>query len=125
MQNFVFPNLPLPSYWRRDAAQVKMREFYISILERRRLSDEEVRHSFLRSCSFIDSRILQPDQDMLTALSNQQYKSGEMLTDKQIAHIMIALLMAGQHTSAATGSWAILHLGERRDIQYAVCSPLR
>lgn len=57
---------------------------------------------------------------MLTALQNQQYKSGEMLTDKQIAHIMIALLMAGQHTSAATGSWAILHLGERRDLQDAL-----
>ena len=61
---------------------------------------------------------------MLTALSNQQYKSGEMLTDKQIAHIMIALLMAGQHTSAATGSWAILHLGERRDIQSVLSSTL-
>lgn len=59
----------------------------------------------------------QPDQDMLTALQNQEYKSGEPLTDKQIAHIMIALLMAGQHTSAATGAWAILRLGENQDLQ--------
>lgn len=56
---------------------------------------------------------------MLTALQNNEYKSGEPLTDKQIAHIMIALLMAGQHTSAATGSWAILHLGQRPDLQCA------
>lgn len=55
---------------------------------------------------------------MLTALQNQEYKTGKPLTDKQIAHIMIALLMAGQHTSAATGSWAILHLGDRPDLQY-------
>ncbi|GAA5853817.1 hypothetical protein JCM8547_007460 [Rhodosporidiobolus lusitaniae] len=97
--NFVFPNLPLPSYRRRDRAQLKMREFYISILEKRRASTEE------------------PDLDMLTALQNQEYKTGEPLTDKQIAHIMIALLMAGQHTSAATGAWAILRLGENQDLQ--------
>ncbi|GAA5949340.1 hypothetical protein JCM3765_003375 [Sporobolomyces pararoseus] len=97
--NFVFPNLPLPSYRRRDRAQLKMREFYISILEKRRQSTEE------------------PDLDMLTALQNQTYRNGEPLTDKQIAHIMIALLMAGQHTSAATGAWAILRLGENQDLQ--------
>ncbi|GAA5972400.1 hypothetical protein JCM11641_001826 [Rhodosporidiobolus odoratus] len=97
--NFVFPNLPLPSYRRRDRAQLKMREFYISILEKRRASGQE------------------PDLDMLTALQNQEYKTGEPLTDKQIAHIMIALLMAGQHTSAATGAWAILRLGENQDLQ--------
>ncbi|GAA5856096.1 hypothetical protein JCM9279_002364 [Rhodotorula babjevae] len=97
--NFVFPNLPLPSYRRRDRAQLKMREFYISILEKRRASPDE------------------PPLDMLTALQNQQYKTGEPLTDKQIAHIMIALLMAGQHTSAATGAWAILRLGEFPDLQ--------
>ncbi|GAA5871739.1 hypothetical protein JCM16303_000850 [Sporobolomyces ruberrimus] len=97
--NFVFPNLPLPSYRRRDRAQLKMREFYISILEKRRASTDE------------------PDLDMLTALQNQSYRNGEPLTDKQIAHIMIALLMAGQHTSAATGAWAILRLGENQDLQ--------
>ncbi|GAA6010841.1 hypothetical protein JCM10207_003954 [Rhodosporidiobolus poonsookiae] len=97
--NFVFPNLPLPSYRRRDRAQLKMREFYMSILAKRRASPEE------------------PDLDMLTALQNQEYKTGEPLTDKQIAHIMIALLMAGQHTSAATGAWAILRLGENQDLQ--------
>lgn len=42
-QNFVFPNLPLPSYRRRDRAQAKMREFYVSILEKRRASTDEVR----------------------------------------------------------------------------------
>ena len=41
-QNFVFPNLPLPSYRRRDRAQAKMREFYVSILEKRRASTDEV-----------------------------------------------------------------------------------
>lgn len=48
-QNFVFPNLPLPSYRRRDVAQAKMREFYIDILQRRRASTDEVRRA-LSSC---------------------------------------------------------------------------
>ncbi|KAK4046971.1 Lanosterol 14-alpha-demethylase [Microbotryomycetes sp. JL221] len=97
--NFVFPSLPLPANKRRDIAQRKMREFYLNILKSRRESNQD------------------PPNDMITALQNQEYKSGEPLTDRQIAHMMIALLMAGQHTSAATGSWAILHLAERPDIQ--------
>lgn len=46
-QNFVFPNLPLPSYKRRDVAQLKMREFYVNILEKRRERNEEVRSPVL------------------------------------------------------------------------------
>jgi len=57
------------------------------------------------------------EQDMLEALQGQTYKDGRTLSDKEIAHIMIALLMAGQHTSAATGSWLLLHLGDRLDLQ--------
>jgi sterol 14alpha-demethylase len=47
---------------------------------------------------------------MIEALMNQKYKNGDSLTDRQVAHIMIALLMAGQHTSSATSAWALLHL---------------
>jgi sterol 14-demethylase len=47
---------------------------------------------------------------MITALLDQRYRSGRTLKDHEIAHIMIALLMAGQHTSSASGSWALLHL---------------
>ncbi|KAK4704871.1 hypothetical protein P7C70_g1333, partial [Phenoliferia sp. Uapishka_3] len=89
--NFVFPNLPLPSYRRRDRARERLTDFYVEILSKRRESLDE------------------PDNDMLTALQNQRYKDGEPLTDRQIAGIMIALLMGGQHTSAATrlDAWQI------------------
>lgn len=53
---------------------------------------------------------------MIAALINQKYRSGKSLRDHEIAHIMIALLMAGQHTSSATGSWALLHLADREDV---------
>jgi len=98
--NFVFPNLPLPSYRRRDAAQVKMRNFYLDIMKQRRERDYD-----------------EPPTDILEALQNQSYKNGEPLTDRQIAHMMIALLMAGQHTSAATGGWIILHLAQDQKLQ--------
>ncbi|KAL8277205.1 hypothetical protein RQP46_010378 [Phenoliferia psychrophenolica] len=99
--NFVFPNLPLPSYRRRDIAREKLADFYIGILSKRRMNDE------------------QPD-DMITALQNQRYKDGKPLTDRQIAGIMTALLMGGQHTSAATSAWGILRLGERPALQQAL-----
>lgn len=97
--NFVFPNLPLPSYRRRDRAQVAMRNFYLNIIQQRRTEDREGESG-----------------DMLDALKGQTYKDGTPLTDKAMAHIMIALLMAGQHTSAATGSWLMAHLAERPDL---------
>ena len=53
---------------------------------------------------------------MIASLMNQHYRSGKILQDHEIAHIMIALLMAGQHTSSATGSWILLHLADRPDV---------
>jgi sterol 14-demethylase len=54
--------------------------------------------------------------DMIQALSGKEYKDGTPLTDRDIAHMMIAILMAGQHTSSATSSWSILHIADRPDI---------
>lgn len=39
--NFFFPNLPLPSYRRRDIAQKKMSDFYVKIIQRRRNGSTE------------------------------------------------------------------------------------
>jgi sterol 14-demethylase len=57
---------------------------------------------------------------MLSALMEQKYRNGDQLPDHEIAHIMIALLMAGQHTSSTTGTWAVLHLADRPDVQEAL-----
>lgn len=55
---------------------------------------------------------------MIASLMNQKYRDGRLLKDHEIAHIMIALLMAGQHTSSATGSWILCHLAKRPDVWY-------
>lgn len=54
--NFLFPSLPLPSYYKRDAAHQKMSDFYVEIIKKRRARNsvrdfscfsESVVHSFL------------------------------------------------------------------------------
>lgn len=100
--NFIMPGLPLPSNFRRDRAQKKMSRFYRDIIEKRRaagnVGGDTVEH------------------DMIATLMQQKYKNGRPLTDVEIASIMIALLMAGQHTSSATGAWALLRLGSKPEL---------
>jgi sterol 14alpha-demethylase len=40
--NFMFPNLPLPSYRRRDKAQQSFSDFYVNILNKRKEADAVV-----------------------------------------------------------------------------------
>lgn len=51
--------------------------------------------------------------DMLWALLDGRYKDGTAITDLEIANLMIALLMGGQHNTAASGTWVMLHLAHR------------
>lgn len=98
--NFVFPHLPLPVYWRRDAAQQKISNTYKEIIAGRRKEGN------------IDAT-----QDLIGSLmANAVYKNGERMTDQHIANLLIGILMGGQHTSATTSSWALLHLGQRPDL---------
>lgn len=50
----------------------------------------------------------------------QSYKDGTPLSEREIAHILIALLMAGQHTSSATSSWMLLHVADNPEIGEAL-----
>ncbi|KAL6451155.1 ERG11 Lanosterol 14-alpha demethylase [Candida maltosa Xu316] len=99
--NFVFPNLPLPHYWKRDAAQQKISAHYMKEIKRRReLGD------------------LDPKRDLIDSLLiHSTYKDGVKMTDQEIANLLIGILMGGQHTSASTSAWFLLHLGEKPDLQ--------
>lgn len=103
--NFLFPYLPLPANRKRDFAQRKMASIYRDIIQKRKAMKEE-----------------DHPPDMIWNLMNQQYKDGRPTTDTEVAHMMIALLMAGQHTSMATSAWTILHLGAKPEYMYS--SPL-
>ncbi|KAG2365578.1 cytochrome P450 [Suillus spraguei] len=100
--NFMFPNLPLESYRRRDEAHKKMSKYYTDIIRKRR----EIGH-----CD---------EPDMISVLMDQKYRDGRPFRDHEVAHLMIALLMAGQHTSSASGSWTLLHLAHNVEVQEAL-----
>ena len=55
---------------------------------------------------------------MMAALCGQKYKDGRAVTDREVAHMLTALLMAGQHTSSSSVTWALLHLATRPTIAY-------
>ncbi|ODQ49555.1 hypothetical protein PICMEDRAFT_71099 [Pichia membranifaciens NRRL Y-2026] len=98
--NFVFSYLPLPNYFKRDAAHNKIAHTYLDLITQRRDSGK------------IENR------DLVDALlKNSVYRDGSRMTDREIANLMIGVLMGGQHTSSATSSWFLLHLGEKPELQ--------
>ncbi|KAF8588230.1 lanosterol 14-alpha-demethylase [Ramaria rubella] len=101
--NFLFPNLPLPSYRKRDIAQRAMSDFYVDIIRKRKAEGR-----------------LEDGNDMMTALCMQSYKDGRAVTEREVAHMLTALLMAGQHTSSTSTAWALLHIAAEADIAEAL-----
>ena len=98
--NFMMPWLPLPVNRRRDIAQRTLAQTYIQIIEARRKLEKGPAM----------------ETDMLWHLMSSRYKNGNPIPDQEIAHMMIALLMAGQHSSSSIASWVMLRLASRPDI---------
>lgn len=105
--NFLMPGIPTPGNRRRDIAQRKMAKFYMSVIEKRRANPESN----------------EGKTDMVKNLMDRKYKDGTPVTDRDVAHMMIALLMAGQHTSMATIQWVLLHLANQPDLVYVLFPP--
>ena len=95
--NFMLPWFPLPQNRRRDAAQKKMTQIYSEIIKERRGKEKT-------------------SEDMIWNLMGSVYKDGTPLSDTEIAHMMIALLMAGQHSSSVTSSWIMLNLANQPSV---------
>lgn len=94
--NFMMPWLPLPQNRRRDHAQKVMEGLYSDIIRRRRQQGNR-----------------DGEHDMIWALMDAQYKDGTFIPDAHIARLMIALLMGGQHNTAASGAWIMLNLAKK------------
>lgn len=98
--NFVFPNIPSATNRRRDHAQKTISGAYLSLIKKRRANNDI------------------QDRDLIDELmKHSTYKDGTKMTDQEIANLLIGVLMGGQHTSAATSAWTLLHLSERPDVQ--------
>lgn len=97
--NFMMPWAPLPQNRKRDAANRKMANTYLEIIRERREKGTE-----------------KDSEDMIWNLMKSVYKNGITIPDQEIAHMMIALLMAGQHSSATTASFILLRLASKPQI---------
>ncbi|KAI9660860.1 MAG: Lanosterol 14-alpha-demethylase [Trizodia sp. TS-e1964] len=97
--NFMLPWAPLPHNRKRDFAQQKMAQTYMDIIKARREKGTE-----------------KDSEDMIWNLMSCSYRAGNQVPDREIAHMMIALLMAGQHSSSSTSAWIMLRLASRPDI---------
>lgn len=101
--NFVMPWLPLPQNRRRDHAHGVMERLYGDIIRRRRAEGNPA-----------------GETDMLWTLMDARYKDGTVVPDEHVSRLMIALLMGGQHNTAASGAWIMLHLAHRPDLVAAL-----
>ena len=97
--NFMLPWAPLPHNRKRDYAQNKMAQTYLEIIKARREAGSK-----------------RDADDMIWNLMSSVYKDGTPIPDVEVAHMMIALLMAGQHSSSSTSAWILLRLATRPDI---------
>jgi len=96
--NFMLHWAPLPHNRARDHAQRTVAGIYMDIIKARRAGGGEEK------------------ADIMWQLMKSKYKDGTPVPDKEIAHMMIALLMAGQHSSSSSASWIMLRLAARPDI---------
>jgi sterol 14-demethylase len=96
--NFMLHWAPLPHNRARDHAQRTVAKTYMEIIEQRRAGKGEAK------------------LDIMWQLMQSSYKDGTPVPDREIAHMMIALLMAGQHSSSSSSSWIMLRLASRPDI---------
>ena len=97
--NFMLPWAPLPHNRKRDFAQNKMAQTYMEIIQARREAGSQ-----------------RDADDMIWNLMSSVYKDGTPVPDSEVAHMMIALLMAGQHSSSSTSAWILLRLATRPDV---------
>lgn len=97
--NFMLPWFPLPANRKRNIAQRKMTQIYSDIINARRAKGGG-----------------KNSEDMIWNLMGSVYKDGTPVPDHEIAHMMIGLLMAGQHSSSVTSSWIMLHLAVNPEI---------
>ncbi|KPI42086.1 Eburicol 14-alpha-demethylase [Cyphellophora attinorum] len=104
--NFMLPGLPIPINWRRDRAQKTMQQFYLDIIRKRREQETEQENATKPEHD-------EEKADMISALLHATYKDGTPLSDPELANLMIALLMGGQHNTAASGTWIMLHLAHQ------------
>ena len=86
-----FPNLPIPSFKKRDKARARLQEMVGEIVEKRKLQVEK------------------PD-DMFQSFIDATYKDGTKLDANEITGMLTGAIFAGHHTSSGTAAWVLIEL---------------
>ncbi|KAF1997978.1 cytochrome P450 [Amniculicola lignicola CBS 123094] len=97
--NFMLSWVPLPHNRARDNARETMIQLYSDIVRKRRAGT-----------------VKKDSHDMIWHLMDCKYKDGTPVPEHEIAGIMIALLMAGQHSSSSTIAWILIRLASKPEI---------
>src|ERR1700733_100542 len=93
LAGLVNPRLPLPPFRRRDRARARIVASINDVIGERRRAGAQA-----------------GPEDMLTTLMSARYDDGSAPTDDIIAGLLLTLIFAGHHTSAAHGAWTGLLL---------------
>jgi sterol 14-demethylase len=103
---YVNPNLPLPSFRKRDRARLKLVAYLKSIFERRAAEGRE-------------------SKDLFQILHGIKNPDGTPRYDiSTITGMFISLMFAGHHTTSTTSSWALLELCRHPDWMARVVAEL-
>ena len=98
---YVFPNLPLPVFRRRDQARVRLQALVTEIMERR-------------------ARDRSNSPNVFQTLIDATYDDGTKLSPQEITGMLIATIFAGHHTSSGTTAWVLIELLRHPDWMEAV-----
>lgn len=98
---YVFPNLPLPVFRRRDRARIKLHDMVSKIMERRAATTEKSTNVF-------------------QTLIDATYQDGTKLSSHEITGMLTAAIFAGHHTSSGTSAWVLIELLRHPDIMKSV-----
>jgi sterol 14-demethylase len=88
---YVNPDLPLPSFRKRDQARVRMVEMITEVVHRRRQKNVV-------------------GEDFLQTLMESTYQNGQPLSEDEITGLLLAAIFAGHHTSSVTAAWTMIEL---------------
>ncbi len=94
---YINAHLPIPSFWERDRARVRLEEMVTAIIEQRKKAGRT-------------------GEDFLQTLMDAKYKSGAPLTEHEITGMLVAAMFAGHHTSSVTTAWALIELTKQPDL---------
>jgi sterol 14-demethylase len=108
---YMNPDLPLPSFRRRDKARVEMVGLVTGIMDRRGAEPAEAREA--------------RDTDLLDILISLTEDDGTpTYTPSEITGMFIAMMFAGHHTTSGTAAWTLIELLHNPDVLAAVVAEL-